>query len=128
MTGASLAVAMIGRAPAQARGLVTKHGIKQVDRLAQQTVASPVSGRASPAGCRIWWGSRGDVVVAMDWTDVLDGDGQVTLALNLVTDHGRAIPLLWLSVWKDELKRPAQRRRGYLSSAPVVGDPALTAG
>ena len=33
MAGASLAVAMIGQAVAQARGLVTKHAIKQVDRL-----------------------------------------------------------------------------------------------
>src|SRR3979490_918814 len=33
MTGASLAIAMIGQALAQARGLVTKHAIKQVDRL-----------------------------------------------------------------------------------------------
>jgi hypothetical protein len=43
----------------------------------------------------------------MDWTD-FDGDGQATLVLNLVTEHGRAMPLpllwLWLSVWKDELK------------------------
>jgi len=33
MAGASLAVAMIGHALAQARGLVTKHAVKQVDRL-----------------------------------------------------------------------------------------------
>lgn len=33
MTGTSLAVAMIGQALAQARGLVTKHAVKQVDRL-----------------------------------------------------------------------------------------------
>ena len=33
MVGASLAVAMIGQALAQARGLVTKHAIKQVDPL-----------------------------------------------------------------------------------------------
>jgi hypothetical protein len=101
MTGASLAVAMIGQALAQARGLVTKHAIKQVDRL------------LSNSGIDVWesfarWvphlvGSRSDIVVAMDWTD-FDGDGQATLALNLVTDHGRALPLLWLSVWKDELK------------------------
>ena len=39
----------------------------------------------------------------MDWTD-FDGDDQATLALNLVTGHGRATPLLWLTVWKDELK------------------------
>src|ERR671911_2562197 len=33
MTGASLAVAVIGRSMAQARGLLTKHAVKQVDRL-----------------------------------------------------------------------------------------------
>jgi hypothetical protein len=33
LTAASLAVAMIGHALAQARGLATKHAVKQVDRL-----------------------------------------------------------------------------------------------
>src|ERR1700748_179532 len=33
MMAASLVVAMIGHALAQARGLVTKHAVKQVDRL-----------------------------------------------------------------------------------------------
>jgi hypothetical protein len=33
-----------------------------------------------------------EIVVAMDWTD-FDADGQATLALNLVTGHGRATPL-----------------------------------
>ena len=107
MTGASLAVAMIGQALAQARGLVTKHAIKQVDRM------------LSNSGIDVWesfarWvphlvGSRIDIVVVMDWTD-FDGDDQATLALNLVTEHGRAMPLLWLSVWKDE--GSAQRHRG----------------
>jgi hypothetical protein len=101
MTGASLVVAMIGQAPAQARGVVTKHAIKQVDRL------------LSNSGVDVWesfarWvphlvGLRNDIIVAIDWTD-FGGDGQATLALNLVTEHGRAMPLLWLSVWKDELK------------------------
>jgi hypothetical protein len=107
MTGASLAVAMIGQALAQARGLVTKHAIKQVDRL------------LGNKGIDVWdsfarWvphliGTRKEIVVAMDWTD-FDGDDQATLALNLVTDHGRAMPLLWLSVWKDELKN---QRNGF---------------
>jgi len=101
MTGASLAVAMIGQALAQARGLRTKHAIKQVDRL------------LSNQGIDVWgsfarWvphliGTREAVSVAMDWTD-FDGDDQATLAFNLVTDHGRAMPLMWLSVWQDELK------------------------
>ena len=124
MTGASLAVAMIGQALAQARGLVTKHAIKQVDRL------------LSNGGIDVWesfarWvphlvGARNDIVVAMDWTD-FDGDDQATLALNLVTDHGRAMPLLWLSVWKDELKDQATTSRIAVcgacrrSSRPVAG-------
>ena len=48
-------------------------------------------------------GARRDIVVAMDWTD-FDRDDQATLASHLVTGHGRAAPLLWLTVWKDELK------------------------
>src|SRR5690242_2092138 len=100
MTGASLAVAIIGKSLAQARGLLTKHAVKQVDRL------------LSNPGIEVWdifatWvpemvGSRTDIVVAMDWTDY-HADGQATLALKLVTRHGRATPLVWLSVHKDEL-------------------------
>src|ERR1700712_3525673 len=101
MTAASLAVALIGQALAQARGLKTKHAIKQVDRL------------LSNDGIDVWasfarWvphqiGKRREILVAMDWTD-FDHDDQATLVLSLVTGHGRAAPLLWLSVWKEELK------------------------
>ena len=107
MTGASLAVAVIGQALAQARGLVTKHAVKQVDRL------------LSNRGIDVWdsfahWvphqlGARRDALVAMDWTE-FDRDGQATLVLGLVTGHGRAAPLLWLTVWKDEL---SERRNDY---------------
>jgi hypothetical protein len=45
----------------------------------------------------------------MDWTE-FDRDGQSTLVLSLVSDHGRAAPLLWLTVWKEEL---AARRNDY---------------
>jgi hypothetical protein len=102
MAGASLAVAMIGQALAQARGLVTKHAVKQVDRL------------LSNAGIDVWdsfarWvpsqvGTRPDILVAMDWTD-FDHDGQSTLVLSLVTGHGRAAPMIWLSVWKEEIAK-----------------------
>src|SRR5271167_2972989 len=107
MTGASLAVSIIGQSLAQARGLLSKHAIKQVDRL------------LSNQGIVVWdtfapWvaevvGQRKTIVVAMDWTD-FDADDQTTLALNLVTNHGRATPLLWLTVLKDELK---DRRNDY---------------
>jgi hypothetical protein len=36
--------------------------------------------------------------------DRFDADDQTTLALNLLTNHGRATPLLWLTVFKGELK------------------------
>jgi hypothetical protein len=101
MQSASLAVAMIGQALAQARGLVTKHAIKQVDRMLSNNNIDVWDSFARWAPHQI--GERRDILVAMDWTD-FDRDDQATLALHLVTGHGRAAPLLWLSVWKDELK------------------------
>lgn len=100
MTSAALAVSVIGQALAQARGKSAKHAIKQVDRL------------LSNQGIDVWelfplWikeaiGASRDIVVAMDWTE-FDADDQSTLVLSLVTRHGRAQPLLWLSVFKAEL-------------------------
>jgi hypothetical protein len=101
MTGASLAVAMIGKSLAQARGLLPKHAIKQVDRLLSNSKLEAWDVFATWVPEMV--GSRTDIVVAMDWTD-FDADGQATLALKLVTRHGRATPLVWLSVLKDELK------------------------
>src|ERR687897_3036410 len=100
MTGASLAVAMIGKSLAQARGLLPKHAIKQVDRLLSNSKLEAWDVFATWVPEMV--GARLDVVVAMDWTD-FDADGQATLALKLVTRHGRATPLVWLSVLKDEL-------------------------
>ena len=54
-------------------------------------------------------GAGRDILVAMDWTD-FDHDSQSTLVLSLVTGHGRAASLIWLSVWKDEI---ATRRNDY---------------
>jgi hypothetical protein len=101
MTGASLGVAVIGKSLAQARGLLPKHAIKQVDRLLSNSRLEAWDVFATWVPETV--GSRTDIVVAMDWTD-FDADGQATLALKLVTRHGRATPLVWLSVFKDELK------------------------
>jgi hypothetical protein len=43
------------------------------------------------------------MVVAMDWTD-FDADDQATIMLSLVSNHGRATPLVWLTVDKATLK------------------------
>ena len=101
MTGAALAVSLIGQALATARGLIAKSAIKQVDRLLSNAGVFPwdLFGSWIPEVV----GARRDIVVAMDWTD-FDPDNQSTLALHLVTRHGRATPLLWLTVDKDELK------------------------
>jgi hypothetical protein len=103
MAGAPLAV--VGQAPA--RGLVTEHAVKQVDRL------------MSDAGVDVWdsfarWvpqqlAAQRDTSVAVDWTD-LHRDGPSTLVLGLVTGRGRAAPLIWLTVWGEEI---ATRRNGY---------------
>ena len=107
MTSASLAVSVIGQALAQARGLLTKHAVKHVDRL----LSNP---GVVVWDCFAYWvpqvvGARKEIVVAMDWTD-FEGDKQTTLVLSLVTRHGRATPLLWLTVDKATLK---DRRNEY---------------
>ena len=86
---------------------MTKHAVKQVDRL------------MSNAGVDVWdsfarWvpqqiAGQPAILVAMDWTDFAH-DGQSTLVLSLVTGHGRAAPMIWLSVWKEEI---ATRRNDY---------------
>ena len=101
MTGASLGVALIGKSLAQARGLLPKHAVKQVDRLLSNRKLEAWDIFATWVPELV--GSRTDLIVALDWTDY-DADGQATLALTLVTRHGRATPLVWPSVLKDELK------------------------
>ncbi len=101
MTSASLAVHTIGLGLSQAKGLLTKHSVKQVDRL------------MSNKGIDVWaafehWvaqvvGARMEIIVAMDWTE-FDKDGHSTIVLSLVTSHGRATPLIWKTVRKDTLK------------------------
>jgi hypothetical protein len=105
MQAASLAVALIGQA--QARGLVTKHAVKQVDRLLSNDGISVWDSFARWVPHQI--GERRDILVAMDWTDFAHDD-QATLVLSLVTGYGRAAPLIWLSVWKDELTK---QRNGF---------------
>jgi len=107
MAGASLAVAMIGQALAQARGLVTKHAVKQVDRLMSNRAIDVWDSFARWVPQQV--GAQRDILVAIDWTD-FDRDGQSTLVLSLVTGHGRAAPLIWLTVWKEEI---ATRRNDY---------------
>ena len=104
---ASLAVAMIGQGLALARGRLTKHAIKQVDRL----LSNP---GIDVDALLVQWvpyvvGDRSSITVAMDWTD-FDADGQTTIMLSLLCSHGRATPLMWLTVDTATLK---DRRNDY---------------
>jgi hypothetical protein len=98
---ASLAVNTIGHGLALARGKLTKHSIKQVDRL----LSNP--GIDVETFSRQWVpyvvGPRPNITVAMDWTE-FDPDNHATIMLSLVTRHGRATPLIWLTVDKATLK------------------------
>jgi hypothetical protein len=101
LQGARLAVGALGRALAVAKELDAKHAIKQVDRFFSNTGVDVWKLAASWVPFVI--GDRPEIVVALDWTD-FDQDNQATVALHVVTKHGRATPLLWKSVVKSELK------------------------
>jgi len=101
IASSSLAIHAIGQGLANARGTLTKHGIKQVDRL------------LSNRGIEVWsyfahWvayvvGCRKKVVIALDWTSFA-ADGQDTIVLSMLTRHGRATPLVWKTVKSSTLK------------------------
>ena len=101
LTSASLAVHAIGQGLAHAQGTLSKHGVKQVDRM------------LSNQGIDVWeyfarWvpyviGSRMEVVVALDWTSFAR-DAQDTVVVSMLTRHGRATPLLWQTVKSSTLK------------------------
>ena len=101
LRSASLAVCTVGRGLAAARGLNPKHATKQVDRLLSNPKINidDILARWVPYVV----GARTSIVVALDWTD-FEADKQATIMLSLITDHGRATPLVWLTVDKRTLK------------------------
>lgn len=100
ISAAALSVHAIGHGLSDATGADAKHAIKQVDRL------------LSNAAVDVWalfalWvpfvvADRREIVVAMDWTE-FDKDEQATIAIHLITSHGRATPLVWKTVCKPTL-------------------------
>lgn len=92
----------MGAAMAKARGHgCSKHGIKQVDRFMSNTKLKPVEMRQGLVTAVV--GNKKCITVSLDWTD-FDKDDQSTLALSLIMRHGRAIPFVWLTVKKSQLK------------------------
>jgi hypothetical protein len=98
---AVLSIHAIGRGYARVTNHDKKHGVKQTDRM------------LGNAGIEVWtlfrpWaqfvvGERKEIVIALDWTE-FDADDHATLAGYLITSHGRATPLIWMTVSKSTLK------------------------
>jgi hypothetical protein len=103
----SLIVHSMGRGLASVLGLDPKHATKQIDRLLGNSKL--LMRDLFERWVKFVVGEREDIVVAMDWTE-FDKDSHATLALYLITSHGRATPLLWRTVAKNTLKN---RRNGY---------------
>jgi hypothetical protein len=94
-------VASVGRAAADARGKDAKHGIKQFDRFLGNDKIDDIEVAHSLVAFVV--GQRRRVVLSLDWTEY-GLWGQNRLAINLVTRHGRATPLLFKTVPSAELK------------------------
>jgi hypothetical protein len=101
MTSPSAGVSALGRAAAAAREKNAKHGIKQVDRFLSNRKLDDLDLVRQHVVFAV--GSRRRIVLTMDWTEY-GLHGQNRLAINLVTRHGRATPLLWKTVPSAELK------------------------
>jgi len=97
-----LSSAAVGRAMAAEFGITAKSGIKQVDRLLgnDKFEVNDVFRQTVP-----WLvAARKEIVVSLDWTEYA-ADGHSRIALNLVTTHGRATPLVWMTVESSKLTR-----------------------
>lgn len=102
----SLCIHVIGRAMAWARDKDPKHCIKQVDRLLSNN--NFVVWQLFGPWVRFVVGPRKEILAALDWTEFDDDDHSV-IALYLITRHGRATPLVWLTVQKSKLARNRNR-------------------
>jgi len=107
LSSSSLIIHRIGQGLARENNLMAKHAIKQVDRLLSNKKL--ILWDSFEQWIPFMIAERKDILVAMDWTE-FDNDNQATIALNLVTTHGRATPLLWKTIDKETLKG---RRNAY---------------
>jgi hypothetical protein len=96
-----LSIHAIGQAYACLAGTKAKSGIKQIDRLlSNRGVDVEV---IQKRWVEFVVASRKRIVVALDWTE-FDDDDHSTLCAYLVTQHGRATPMVWHTVLKSELR------------------------
>lgn len=101
ISAASLAVSAIGAALATAQGFDRQSAIKQVDRFFSNR-------KIKLLNFFLHWipyvvQKKNQIIVSLDWTD-FDKNDQATLCINVITNHGRATPLLWRTHLKNTLK------------------------
>jgi hypothetical protein len=118
MASPSAGVAALGRSAAAVRRKRAKHGIKQVDRLLSNDKVDDLD--LVRAHVAFIVGQRRKMVATLDWTEY-GLHGQNRLAINLVTRHGRATPLLWKTVPSAALKgRMSEIEKGVLMVLKAV--------
>jgi hypothetical protein len=100
LTAALVSIHAIGQAYAAVAGIKAKSGVKQVDRLLSNAGIDVTL--LQQEWVKFVVGARKEIVVALDWTE-FDDDDHSTLCAYLVTNHGRATPLVWQTVQKSEL-------------------------
>jgi len=87
----ALGVHAIRKALAAASGLEPKHTIRQGNRLLSNIALD--MDEVLPIWLQFLLSERRNVVVAYDWTD-FGADRHLTIALNMITSHGRATALM----------------------------------
>ena len=97
-----LGIAAMGHSLAMAHTTSAKHAIKRVDRFLGNTRIDLEVACGDLISTVI--GTAKEVHLTLDWTDPKTKDGRFqTLSCN-VRAHGRALPIAWVTVPKDQLK------------------------
>lgn len=101
LDAAVLSIHAIGQAYAKLAKTTPKAGVKQVDRLLSNSGIKVDA--FLPSWIKFLVGERKEIMLAMDWTD-FDDDDHTTLAVYLLTSHGRATPFAWKTTTKSDLE------------------------
>jgi hypothetical protein len=101
LRAAALSVHAIGEAYSEVAGTKSRFGVKQVDRFLSNRAINVE--KLTPSWAAFVIGARKEIVVALDWTE-FEKDDHSTLCAYVVTRHGRATPLTWMTVKKSTLE------------------------
>ena len=114
-----LGIASIGHSLAMARTTTAEHAIKRIDRF----LANPGMDREVAAGDLMATviGSAASVYLTLDWMDPKTKDGRFQILSINVRAHGRAIPIAWMTVAKENLKDHMREYERTVSSHSLGG-------